>query len=186
MKDKLNDYTWGIGLEHEMHIFHIPKKNTKEIVKDLILFDSESCIKRLLEDNNAGKIKLTQEEYDFLRNIPFELSGRVCNKKTVLERIPIQMPELITWQPFCSLKKKRNMINIIEDLSYARKKLFELIKKDDLSKKLIKTYDRANKTKVDNILLINSFNEWGEKMAFEPSEQYGYYNMNLLHSLLFT
>ena len=58
MKDKLNDYTWGIGLEHEMHIFHIPKKNTKEIVKDLILFDSESCIKRLLEDNNAGKIKL--------------------------------------------------------------------------------------------------------------------------------
>ena len=54
------------------------------------------------------------------------------------------------------------------------------------AKKLIKTYDRANKTKVDNILLINSFNEWGEKMAFEPSEQYGYYNMNLLHSLLFT
>jgi len=140
MKDKLNEYTWGIGLEHEMHIFHIPKKNTKEIVKDLILFDSESCIKRLLEDNNAGKIKLTHEEYDFLRKIPFELSGRVCNKKIVLERIPIQMPELITWQPFCSLKKKRNMINIIEELSYMRKKLFKLIKKDKLSKNLIKTY----------------------------------------------
>ena len=119
MKDKLNDFTWGIGLEHEMHIFHIPKKNTKEIVKDLILFDSESCIKRLLEDNNAGKIKLTQEEYDFLRNIPFELSGRVCNKKTVLERIPIQMPELITWQPFCSLKKKRNMINKTIKLNFS-------------------------------------------------------------------
>jgi len=51
--------------------------------------------------------------------------------------------------------------------------------------KLIKTYDRANKTEVENILLINSFNEWGEKMAFEPSEQCGYYNMNILHSLLF-
>ena len=54
------------------------------------------------------------------------------------------------------------------------------------AQKLIKTYERANKTEVENILLINSFNEWGEKMAFEPSEQYGYYNMNMLHSLLFT
>jgi hypothetical protein len=54
------------------------------------------------------------------------------------------------------------------------------------TKKLIKTYDRANKTEVENILLVNSFNEWGENMTFEPSEQYGYYNMNMLHSLLFT
>ena len=53
------------------------------------------------------------------------------------------------------------------------------------AEKLIKTYDRADKTEVENILLINSFNEWGEKMTFEPSEQYGYYNMNILHSLLF-
>lgn len=53
------------------------------------------------------------------------------------------------------------------------------------AKKLLQTYDRPNKTEVENILLINSFNEWGEKMAFEPSEQYGYYNMNTLHDLLF-
>jgi hypothetical protein len=60
------------------------------------------------------------------------------------------------------------------------------INKVVFAKKLIKTYDRSNKTEVENILLINSFNEWGEKMTFEPSEQYGYYNLNLLHSLLFT
>ncbi len=54
------------------------------------------------------------------------------------------------------------------------------------TQKLIKTYDRPNKTEVENILLINSFNEWGENMIFEPSEQCGYYNMNTLHSLLFT
>jgi hypothetical protein len=53
------------------------------------------------------------------------------------------------------------------------------------TQKLIQTYDRPNKTEVENILLINSFNEWGENMTFEPSEQYGYYNMNMLHSLLF-
>ena len=103
-----------------MHIFHIPKKSTKESIEDLILFDSEACVERLLESNNSGKIKLTHEEYDFLREIPFELSGRVCNKKVILERIPIKMPELITWQPFCSLKKNRNMINMIKDLSSIR------------------------------------------------------------------
>ena len=53
------------------------------------------------------------------------------------------------------------------------------------AQKLIKTYERSNKTEIENILLINSFNEWGEKMAFEPSEQYGYYNMNKLHDILF-
>ena len=60
------------------------------------------------------------------------------------------------------------------------------INKVVFAQKLIKTYDRPDKTELENILLINSFNEWGEKMTFEPSEQYGYYNMNKLHSLLFS
>jgi hypothetical protein len=50
--------------------------------------------------------------------------------------------------------------------------------------KLIDSYNRDNKTELDNILLINSFNEWGENMAFEPSEEYQYYYLNLLYSLL--
>lgn len=33
-------------------------------------------------------------------------------------------------------------------------------------------------------MLINAFNEWGENMTFEPSENIGYYNINLLSSLL--
>ena len=37
---------------------------------------------------------------------------------------------------------------------------------------------------IDNILLINAWNEWGEKMAFEPSEEYGYYYLNLLYDYL--
>ena len=38
---------------------------------------------------------------------------------------------------------------------------------------------------IDKILLINSLNEWGEKMTFEPSRQYKYYNINLLCNHLF-
>ena len=35
-----------------------------------------------------------------------------------------------------------------------------------------------------DILLINSWNEWGEQMAIEPSQEYGYYYLNLLNKLL--
>jgi len=41
-----------------------------------------------------------------------------------------------------------------------------------------------NKSGVGKLLLVNSFNEWGENMAFEPSEKYKYYNLNLLQECL--
>jgi hypothetical protein len=37
---------------------------------------------------------------------------------------------------------------------------------------------------LDKILLINSWNEWGEKMACEPSQEIGYYYLNLICNLL--
>jgi hypothetical protein len=46
--------------------------------------------------------------------------------------------------------------------------------------KLLDTYNYNKSSEVDNILLINSFNEWGENMAFEPSNKYEYYNLNSL------
>lgn len=45
---------------------------------------------------------------------------------------------------------------------------------------IIKKY-RDNKNK---ILLINSLNEWGEKMAIEPSLQYGFYYLNFISKYL--
>lgn len=65
-------------------------------------------------------------------------------------------------------------------------------------KKMLTTYSRtAKKDKWDlddtndfyeptlqDILLVNSFNEWGEKMTFEPSDKYGYYHLNLLYDIL--
>lgn len=42
---------------------------------------------------------------------------------------------------------------------------------------------KKNKNK-QNILLINSWNEWGERMAIEPSNEYGYYYLNLINEYL--
>ena len=50
--------------------------------------------------------------------------------------------------------------------------------------KIIETYNNNSKKEIDKILLVNAFNEWGEKMTFEPSNEYGYYNLNLLKSQL--
>lgn len=51
-------------------------------------------------------------------------------------------------------------------------------------KKIIECYNKNLQTDLDKLLLINSFNNWGEGSAFEPSEKYGYYNINLLNKLL--
>ena len=43
----LNKYTWGFGIEHEMHIFHKPKldkKNKNKKINDFIIFNSKSII----------------------------------------------------------------------------------------------------------------------------------------------
>jgi len=50
--------------------------------------------------------------------------------------------------------------------------------------KLLATYQYEKESEIDNILLVNAFNEWGENMAFEPSKKYGFYNLNLLYEYL--
>ena len=53
------------------------------------------------------------------------------------------------------------------------------------TKKILNLYkDNNSDAEIDNILLVNALNEWGEKMYFEPSDKYGYYNINLLYNLL--
>jgi hypothetical protein len=47
-------------------------------------------------------------------------------------------------------------------------------------KKILENYKKNKKSDVEKILLVNSWNEWGEKMAVEPSKEYGYYYLNLL------
>ena len=137
-----NKYQWGIGIEHEMHLFHIPKLN-KQNIKDIIVFDSESAIRRIIRNYEKKKIILSKSDYLFLKTIPFELSGRVCNGIKIVDKIPIKMPELITAYPFCSLNRQRTK-RAIEDINEFKKKLIKLLKKDDITKKLIREYGDLN------------------------------------------
>lgn len=57
------------------------------------------------------------------------------------------------------------------------------INKIAFTNKILQTYDNKNND-IDKLLLINAFNEWGEKMSFEPSDKYGFYNINLLYNCL--
>jgi len=61
------------------------------------------------------------------------------------------------------------------------------INKIIFAKKIISSYKnkkmingRRKNDSIENILLINSFNEWGENMSLEPGAKYEYYNLNLL------
>lgn len=48
--------------------------------------------------------------------------------------------------------------------------------------KIISKYEK--KLNINNILLVNAWNEWGEKMCIEPSQQYGYFYLNLINDNL--
>ena len=54
-----------------------------------------------------------------------------------------------------------------------------------LIKNTINSYKKnINSSEIDKILLINSWNEWGEKMAIEPSNERHFYYLDLVKNEL--
>jgi hypothetical protein len=111
---------WGLGIEHEMQLFH---KASSGMKNTNIMFNSQestcfltnerdSCCKTKVKCNDFTneskkyKIKdfgLTDEEKLFIENTTWELSGRQvknCDKGKEItwlsERVPILMPEIIS------------------------------------------------------------------------------------------
>jgi hypothetical protein len=139
MIKRLEKYTWGLGIEHEMHIFHKPCDN-KSNIDCFTLFDSEKITNRYLNEKNSLNQTLSEDEYTFLKGVPFETSGRKCNDKWVIKMVPIKMPEFITNHPFCSIKNKRSLINMSREIRENKEKFYNLMKKDNEVKELIKNY----------------------------------------------
>ncbi len=135
---KIQHLQWAFGIEHEMQIFHVPK--TKENIRDFILFDSKSATNRVLKLYEEGKIDLTNGEYEYLRNMVFETSGRVCNKKFVIKPAPYEMPEFITWVPFCNYRKGRFLYHFMSGARTVKRRFYELLKKDPITKSLVDKY----------------------------------------------
>jgi len=140
-KQKLRDYIWGLGLEHEMHLFHKPKYSSKNIT-DFILYDGQSALIRLLEKINKGKIKLNNDDFEYILSVPFETTGRKCNGKWVIKKVPCNMPEFITDYPINNLLNGRNMTNMCQELILNKKIFIDSIKKDSKTKKQIEKYGK--------------------------------------------
>jgi hypothetical protein len=143
MKDKLENYKWGLGIEHEMHIFHKPESNkysNNKNIKDFIIFDSYSVVQRLLENKDNGIFDINEDEYNFLKSVPFETSGRKCNNKWVIKMVPVKMPEFITSHPFCSIKDGRNLLNMTNEIVYFKEKFYNILMKDKETKNLVRKY----------------------------------------------
>ena len=115
--ERLKHLTWGMGLEHETHIFHMPLhgKEMKKIrdmnrykIEDFTVFNSFLNTVNLAENHEQYKISL--ESLDFLEKVPAEPTGRKCNAKDVLAKIPVAMPEFVTSNPFSNLVDGRKTV----------------------------------------------------------------------------
>ncbi len=136
------DLQWGFGIEHEMQLFHIPDEFDlpTENIQDFILFDSRTATKRLIKAYQKGEIELTNDEYDYLQKMTFETSGRICNGQNIVKQAPYEMPEFITWKPFCNIPNGRKIPNLTHNIILAKDIFLNLLKKDKVTQKLIKKY----------------------------------------------
>ncbi len=136
--NELSPYTWGCGIEHEMHLFHCPK-NTKTPIDSSILFDGKSAMERTMEAYKKGTLQMSDDEYTFLKTVPFEATGRRCNNQWVIKKVPFDMPEFITWEPFCNIR--RDGFNTFEGftkkLIAGKDKFIEIISREPITKSII-------------------------------------------------
>ncbi len=169
---KLYDYTWGLGIEHEMHIFHKPKKSSKNIV-DYTLFDSYSAVQRILEDKENSLLDISYDDYEFLKNnVPFETSGRRCNDKWVIKTVPVKMPEFITNKPFCSLKNGSDVKRMTKTIVFEKERFYNLLMHDKNTQKLVKKYGILSEYPfgMTRYLKCPSYDEYG-KYTFEKNSK---------------
>lgn len=147
MPEKISDlhnYKWGLGIEHEMHIYHSPRYNKTNNIRNFVIFDSYKALARIYKLYNQGKILLSDYEIKFLKSIPFETSGRLCNEKWVIKRVPVKMPEFVTWHPFCTLSQNRDIKNLSNETIEQRQLFYDILMKDSVTKKLVKKYGQLS------------------------------------------
>ena len=182
LNTKSRGINWGIGVEHEAQLFHIGKGGIKDAN---ILFDAQestcyltldkdrkqgSCCKNVIFPNGEkgcyfelknykkifnDRVKLSKEDAEFLKNVPWEYSGRQqegCEPSSILlQRAKTLMPEFIT-----SNHKNRSIESIYQEILFVEKKFIDLQKKNPYTRQKIKKYGEIRTVPygaVDNILV---------------------------------
>ena len=158
IKSKL-DIKWGVGLEHEMQIFHKSDEyknymnNKSSIDYGDILFDAQEstcyltnhedicCFKRETCSTKSKNKVLSADELKWIKTIPWELTGRqskACSKGPwILERVPVLMPELVTGN-----HKNRTLASIVDELSDMQTHFLKLQMKNPYTRQKIKKYGK--------------------------------------------
>lgn len=124
LQDKrLENMTWGMGLEHETQFFYTPITARESIypVDEIVIMMTQIPAQELLEYNYDIK----ESDKELLEKIDFETTGRKCAGVTVLDQLkfnyagkqePLRMPEFITDNPFSTLKNKKTILNYCKQL----------------------------------------------------------------------
>ena len=123
---KLKGMKWAMGIEHESHYFYIPKEpNLIYPLNEIVLFNSLEPTTKILNENK----ELTERERNLLLKLDFELTGRKCNGKVVLDKTPVPMPEFITDEPFSTINNPKNIENYYKQLIEKEEEFIKIIEK---------------------------------------------------------
>ncbi len=150
-EEKLQNMTWGMGLEHETQFFYLPKPADYDDkfpynLDEIVVMATELPCTELLERSNS----LTESQRDLLEKIDFEETGRRCNGKIILDKLtfeyggkrePLKMPEFITEKPFSNLSNPRNIFNYCSELSEKEAQYESIIRRMNYINKYFKKYD---------------------------------------------
>lgn len=133
---RLRNHVWGIGIEHEAHIFHRPKYHAEKPIEEFIMYNTKPAVENLLYRSD-----LDDFDRDFLKRIPFELSGRKCFDEFSLKPVPIEMPEFITDRPFSSLATGKRPIEFYcSQIIKQESDFFQLLQENKLIREQTDTY----------------------------------------------
>jgi len=119
---------WALGLEHEMHVFHIPRTEKDALIKDIVLYDSYEALTDIIINHSD---KMTPDELRYARDTwtIFEPSGRFCGGHWVLKGTGTKMPEFVTGDPFSYPNHRRYMKGYVDELLLREYEFYKFINK---------------------------------------------------------
>ena len=116
-----------MGLEHEMHIFHIPvTPNATEKIKNIVLYDSYEVLTDIII-NHSDEMTPQQRKYAKDTWTLFEPSGRFCGGHWVLKGTGTKMPEFVTGDPFSYPNHRRYMKDFVDELFLKEMEFYEFV-----------------------------------------------------------
>lgn len=176
---------WGLGVEHEMHLFHRARTGMKDTA---ILFNSQESTCTLSGDrhpqgacckmqrhcftHNKDAIlsyNLSKEEQRYLNNMQWELSGRQAKgcqpDATIIKRVQVLMPELITTN-----FTNRTIQSISQEIRELEEKFITIQMKNPYTREKVATYGPLTTHScgsLDNILVPTAPTTTSPEYKFE-------------------